>query len=206
MSEPGAGHREEWAERVRSAYACLPGGGTVEPGFGPLGVDVVAEDWPAAAALARDTLGLSYFDWLSAVDEGEDGIRVVAHLARHRPGAVEHLLQRTLLPAAAPVVGSVVEVYAGAGWHERETHEMFGVDFSRDGRVLDLAPLLLPDEFAGHPLRKDFVLVSRVVRPWPGAKEPGESDATRTTSRRRARPPGVPDPAVWGPRREDGDG
>ena len=56
-------------------------------------------------------------------------------------------------------------------------------------------PLLLPDGFAGHPLRKDFVLASRVAKEWPGAKEPGESHTGAT--RRRMRPPGVPDD--WGP-------
>ena len=81
-------------------------------------------------------------------------------------------------------------VYAGAGWHERETHEMFGIDFAGHE---PLDTLLLPDGFEGHPLRKDFVLASRVAKPWPGAKEPGESDGEASPSRRRTRPPGVPD-------------
>ena len=40
----------------------------------------------------------------------------------------------------------------------------------------NLVPLLLPDQFVGHPLRKDFVLAARAAKPWPGAKEPGESE------------------------------
>jgi NADH-quinone oxidoreductase subunit C len=46
------------------------------------------------------------------------------------------------------------------------------------------------------------VLAARVAKAWPGAKEPGESDAdTRgSPARRKTRPPGVPDPEVWGPR------
>jgi NADH-quinone oxidoreductase subunit C len=68
----------------------------------------------------------------------------------------------------------------------------------------NLVPLLLPDGFEGHPLRKDFVLASRVAKPWPGAKEPGESDhdlsAERSSpGRRRMLPPGVPAPDEWGP-------
>ena len=39
---------------------------------------------------------------------------------------------------------------------------------------------------------------------WPGAKEPGESDEGAAPSRRKTRPPGVPDPAVWGPRPDGG--
>jgi hypothetical protein len=63
-------------------------------------------------------------------------------------------------------------------------------------------PLLLPDGFEGHPLRKDFVLAARAAKAWPGAKEPGESDADVHSSpgRRKTRPPGVPDPETWGPR------
>jgi NADH:ubiquinone oxidoreductase subunit C len=78
---------------------------------------------------------------------------------------------------------------------------MFGVDFTEAGDVLTLEPLLLPEEFEGHPLRKDFVLASRVAKTWPGAKEPGESPSTPvpTRSRRPARPPGVPTPEEWGP-------
>jgi NADH:ubiquinone oxidoreductase subunit C len=115
---------------------------------------------------------------------------------------VEHLVLRTFVGREHPAVASVAGVFAGARWHERETHEMFGVDFTEDGAPLALERLLLADEFEGHPLRKDFVLASRVVKAWPGAKEPGESDASLRTprSRRRTRPPGVPDPEQWGPR------
>jgi NADH-quinone oxidoreductase subunit C len=56
-------------------------------------------------------------------------------------------------------------IYAGAAWHEREIHEMFGIDF--DG-LADTRHIYLPGSFEGHPLRKDFPLLSRVVKPWPG--------------------------------------
>jgi len=58
-----------------------------------------------------------------------------------------------------------VPFIAGADWHERECWEMFGVIF--DGHPA-LRHLYLPSEFEGHPLRKDFALLSRVVKPWPG--------------------------------------
>ena len=80
---------------------------------------------------------------------------------------------------------------------------MFGIDFEGfdDGTGLGLRPLLLPEGFEGTPLRKSFVLAARASKPWPGAKEPGESDAhpTRSPSRRKLLPPGVPD-LSWGPR------
>ncbi|PYC61749.1 hypothetical protein C7C46_33645, partial [Streptomyces tateyamensis] len=60
-------------------------------------------------------------------------------------------------------------------------------------------PLLLPDGFEGHPLRKEFVLAARVAKAWPGAKEPGESDHEGGSTRRKMQPVGVPDPNEWGP-------
>jgi NADH-quinone oxidoreductase subunit C len=170
-----------------------------DDGFGLLAVDVPVQGWLEAIRLARDELGLAFFDWLSAIDELDEGFRLVCHVAAHRPRLVEHLMVRTRLPRESPAVASVAEVFAGAEWHERETHEMFGVEFLRGGEVLDLASLLLPDSFEGHPLRKDFVLASRVAKDWPGAKEPGEGSDAETPARRRPRPAGVPDPREWGP-------
>jgi NADH-quinone oxidoreductase subunit C len=111
------------------------------------------------------------------------------------------VLLRTRVPADDLVVPSATGVWPGAAWHERETHEMFGVDFAGfdDGTGMGLRPLLLPDGFEGTPLRKSFVLAARASKPWPGAKEPGESDAHASPSRRKTLPPGVPDPS-WGPR------
>jgi len=63
-------------------------------------------------------------------------------------------------------------VFRGAEWHERETAEMFGVTFG-DGST---AALLLPSGFEGAPLRKDFLLTSRLVTEWPGLVEPRDVD------------------------------
>ncbi|HEX7744587.1 MAG TPA: NADH-quinone oxidoreductase subunit C, partial [Micromonosporaceae bacterium] len=135
--------------------------------------DVPPAQWRAALTVARDDaeLGCDFFDWLSAVDELADGFSLVAHVwsTRHRHG----LLLRTRVAREAAEVPSVVDVFPGAAWHERETYEMFGISFVGHP---DLKPLLLPPQFEGHPLRKEFVLASRVAKPWPGAKEPGESE------------------------------
>lgn len=173
-----------------------------EPGEVDETVDVEPAAWVATLAAARDR-GFTFFDWLTAVDELDDaarpGLDVVAHLwsvARR-----EHLLLRTRVPAGDLSLASATGVFAGAAWHERETYEMFGLDFP--GHPY-LVPLLLPEGFEGHPLRKDFVLAARAAKAWPGAKEPGESDADddAAPARRRTRPPGVPDPQGWGPRPE----
>ncbi|MFR9675346.1 NADH-quinone oxidoreductase subunit C [Streptomyces sp. TR06-5] len=182
----------------RGADALFGSGATAEEAYGLLTVDVPADTWTTALETARDELGCTYFDWLSAVDEPRDGFRVCAHLAalpgaRHRQ--VRRLLVRTTVPHDAPALPTATGVYAGAAWHERETHEMFGVDFTGHPNP---APLLLPDGFEGHPLRKDFVLAARVAKAWPGAKEPGES-GHGGPKRRQMLPPGVPDPNEWGP-------
>ncbi|WP_433793270.1 NADH-quinone oxidoreductase subunit C [Actinoplanes sp. CA-252034] len=170
----------------------VSGGG---PGHARAVVDVPAARWWFAAEAARDAgaLGCDFFDWLSAVDELDGGFSVVAHLwsTRRKHG----LLLRTRVSREDPEVESLVDLYPGAAWHERETFEMFGITFARHP---DLRPLLLPPEFEGHPLRKEFVLAARVAKPWPGAKEPGESEGG-ATKRAPMRPPGVPDPNDWGP-------
>ncbi|WP_335978370.1 NADH-quinone oxidoreductase subunit C [Streptomyces sp. CA2R106] len=169
-------------------------GATAEESYDLLTVDVPPAGWVTALTAARDVLGCTFFDWLSAVDEPGTGFRVCAHLVRLE-GGLGRLLVRTTVPHDAAELASATGVYAGAGWHERETHEMFGVAFTGHP---GMAPLLLPDEFEGHPLRKDFVLAARVAKAWPGAKEPGESH-DGGPKRRQMLPPGVPDPNDWGP-------
>ncbi|MGV9762951.1 NADH-quinone oxidoreductase subunit C [Micromonospora tulbaghiae] len=186
---------EEVGRRVVALLAPVEATASVSggQGYARATVDVPPASWADAVRAARDDaeLGLDFLDWLSAVDELADGFDVVLHLwsVRHRHG----LLLRTRVPRDTPVVASVVDLFPGAAWHERETHEMFGIGFAGHG---ELRPLLLPPEFEGHPLRKEFVLASRVAKPWPGAKEPGESEAGG--GRRPVRPPGVPAPGEWG--------
>lgn len=69
------------------------------------------------------------------------------------------------VPDEKPVIGTWVDIFPGANWHEREAWEMFGVVFSGHP---DLRHIYLPTEFEGHPLRKDFPLLARRVKPWPG--------------------------------------
>jgi NADH-quinone oxidoreductase subunit C len=182
-----------------------PGEAHVDSSYGQDTVDVPRAAWLAAHESARD-LGFTFFDWLTGVDQldaaDDPGFDVVSHL--WSMAAREHLFLRTRVPADDARLATLSGLFSGASWHERETFEMFGVTF--DGHP-NLVPLLLPDGFEGHPLRKDFILAARAAKSWPGAKEPGESDADVGSSpgRRKTRPPGVPDPATWGPRPPGGD-
>ena len=180
------------AARRLPAARCMSetGAGVTETGAGAVEtvtIDVPRQDWLAALAFARDVAGCDFFDWLTAVDELDQGFAVVVHLYSIESG--QHTLVRTLVPREDPVLATATGLFLGAGWAERETHEMFGVVF--DGHP-GLAPLLLPDGFEGHPLRKDFPLAARAAQEWPGAREPGERQASER-SRRRLVPPGVPE-------------
>jgi NADH-quinone oxidoreductase subunit C len=156
----------------------------VDAGFGPPTIDVSPASWVAALGAARSN-GAEFFDLLTAYDLGDDGFAVLAHVAT--VDAAEHVLVRTRVPREAATLATATGVYAGAGWHERETHEMFGIAF--EGNT-DLAPLLLSAGAPTTPLRKDTVLVARAARPWPGEKDPADSVGR---GRRRVLPAGVPE-------------
>jgi NADH-quinone oxidoreductase subunit C len=168
------------------AEAVAAAGGAAAESFGVVAIEVPRAAW-AAALGAGAAAGAAYLDFLTAYDELDDGFAVVAHIAT--TDAREHVLVRTRVPRDEPVLATATGVYAGAAWHERETHEMFGIAFAGND---DLEPLLLPAGFGAHPLRKDFVLAARVSVPWPGDKDPADSTGK---ARRRTLPPGVP--ADW---------
>jgi NADH-quinone oxidoreductase subunit C len=155
-------------------------------------VRVRPASWRRAAEIAKNVLGCDYLSFVSVIDwmptpviseegsgdtsapvqpremtfgvTGSEGrFQVFAHVESTRT----HLgfTVKTDCADDAPVVESWVPVYPGADWHEREAWEMFGVRF--DGHP-NLRHIYLPSAFEGHPGRKDFPLLSREVKPWPG--------------------------------------
>jgi len=146
--------------------------------------------WVEDVQAAKDD-GAVFFDFLTAVDLGDDGFEVVCRL--WDPQARTARLVTTRCDRADARVPTLTGLFAGAAWHERAVADMFGIAF--DGH--ETAPLLLPESFEGHPLRKDFPLAAREAKQWPGAKDPGESDADLAVPRRRrAKPLGARD---WSP-------
>lgn len=142
---------------------------------GNVRLDIPAASWRTTAEAVAATSG--QLDWLTGVDLGSAAragageIEVVAMFLRDD----ESLLVRTRVEYGEPLP-TVGDLFASAGWHERETAEMLGVTFTGG----DPRRLLLPESEAGYPLRRDFRLTARLDTPWPGA-EPG----------RRARVPGI---------------
>ena len=124
--------------------------------------DVVADEAPGGADQQR-----------SGVAGGDTRFQVFARLY----SVTDHIgiTLKADLDDEDPRIESVHDIYAGADWHEREAWEMYGFDFAGHP---GLRHIYLPGEFEGHPLRKDFPLLAREVKPWPGIVDveplPGE--------------------------------
>lgn len=144
----------------------------VDPSFDQLTVTVEPSAFPQAAQVCKEAsdLACTFFDFLTGVDEREDGFAVVAHV--YSPEHRHSVTLRAVAPGGReqPRMPSLTGVYRGANWHERETYDMFGVVF--EGHPGLLPRILTSENFEGWPLRKDFKLTTRLVKPWPGDKEP----------------------------------
>ena len=90
-----------------------------------------------------------FLEDVSGVDV-QEGILVVYHFDRYDRS--ERLTVRVLTSHDAPSVPSIVSVFSGADWHERECFDFFGVVFENHP---NLKPLLLPDDLGVHPLLKE---------------------------------------------------
>jgi NADH-quinone oxidoreductase subunit C len=175
-----------------------------------LWVRVNATAWRRAGEVCRDQLGMTYFCFLSGIDWldnpallGEKawdpeaasvawGVAPAAEIVTGVAGGdtrfqvfarlynvVTHvgITLKADLDGDDPRVDSWVPLFRGADWHEREAWEMYGFDFvDHPG----LRHMYLPTEFEGRPLRKDFPLLARMVKPWPGLVDvepiPGEGE------------------------------
>ncbi len=144
--------------------------------FGVLTIWVDQEHWVQAAQTCRDEPLLAYdmFDNLFGIDARDDGLDVVAVLYSTSTGNRIALRTRCAGGRDEPTCTSITEVYRGADWMERESWDMFGIDFP--GHPSIGPRILTVENFEGWPLRKDFHLASRVAKPWPGVNEPAELD------------------------------
>jgi len=162
--------------------------------FATFTVWVAPAGWHAAAQLCRDESLLDYdlFDCLLGVDARDDGFDVVAVLYSTSTGNRICLRTRCDGGRDAPVCPSIADIYRGADWMERETYDMFGIDF--EGHPGLEPRILTVENFEGWPLRKDFHLASRVAKPWPGVKEPAELDDEGNVIERAPELGGAPGP------------
>lgn len=109
----------------------------------------------------RDLCGVDY------LGKKEPRFEVVYHLysMKHR-----HMIRiKAEVPENDSYIDSVVGIWRGADWHERECYDMFGITFNGHP---DLRRILLPEDWEGHPLRKDYQLKSDLgEKEWKGIKE-----------------------------------
>ncbi len=115
-------------------------------------VTVPPERWVDAARLAGETLGCRYFSFLTAVDWKAEGFDVVCRLENLERGIGLILKTRIGRDAACP---SLTGLFRGALWMERECYDLFGIRF--EGHP-DLRRILLPEDWEGYPLRKDYAV------------------------------------------------
>jgi NADH:ubiquinone oxidoreductase subunit C len=130
------------------------------------------------ATFLRDDLGLRFFTFLSAIDRSElgdepGGLELLLHI--YGPDNGVHANVHVPVAMEGAVVPSLTSVFLGAIWHERETHEFYGIAFEGHPRLVGL---YLPEDFEGHPGLRSFKLPTRTaVKDWPGAKDPEEAAA-----------------------------
>ncbi len=161
-----------YAEHVADVLDAEP----VVARHGTVKAHVPKERWIDALTKARDDLGLVFFSWLSAIDwsnqvevgdppaeEVDERLELLCTISDLSEG--KRVTISTEVSKDDPTMPTATGVYRGANWHERETFEMFGIDFTGHP---DLKKLYLVEDFEGNPLRKSFPLLSREVKPWPG--------------------------------------
>jgi NADH-quinone oxidoreductase subunit C len=132
-----------------------------------LGAEVPRESLPEVLRVLRDGFGYRFYVVGTATDRPTEieVIHGVRNLDTH-----DEMFLKTHLPREAPEVDSAALVFPGAEWHEREMFDLFGIRFRSHP---DPRRILLPDDYEGHPLRKDFPIDAA----W-GYRPPTRSEAT----------------------------
>jgi len=120
--------------------------------FGELTLTIAPTEIRAACATVQ-TAGYNFFEDLTAVDwyPLTPRFQLSYHILSF--GMKERIRLRVLLDEADPTVDSITLVWAGANFYEREVFDLFGIRFADHP---DLRRIMLPDDWKGHPLRKDY--------------------------------------------------
>jgi len=201
--------REAILAQVTEVFGDAIVGSHIRPGD-DLWIRVVRDSWVDVHEFASRRLGCTYFSFLSGLDwlpspfgrdmDSQEDIITQGTEAKELPPMTTGyaggdtrfqvfsrlnstseafgITFKTDLPDDDLSVRTLVPVFLGAAWHEREAREMFGFTFVGHPYPVNL---YLPGAFEGHPLRKDFPLLSRRVKPWPGIVDvepmPGDDSA-----------------------------
>ena len=144
--------------------------------FDTLKINVDISSWIDTHKILKKDFNQSFFNWLSAVDWDNEvktgdapkepvtpSFEILSCLSQTNSNNL--VISSTVISKENAEIESLVDVFAGANWHEREAYEMFGINFLNHP---NLTKLYLPDDYEGNPLLKSFELISREVKPWPG--------------------------------------
>lgn len=105
-------------------------------------------------------IDMDYFEFNTCVDHPPDELHLVYSLYSTK---LRHRAQfKAVLDRFNPVVDTVSNIWFNAEWNEREVFDLFGVFFNNHK---DLRRLMMPEDWEGHPLRKDYMHPNLVARP-----------------------------------------
>jgi NADH-quinone oxidoreductase subunit C len=127
---------------------------------GELTLEIAAEHIVGVCEYLKQVQNFVRLSTVTAVDwyPEEPRFEVVYHL--HSPERNERLRLKCRLAGTNPEIDSVTPVWRGAGWYERETFDLFGVRFRNHP---DLRRIMLPEDWDGYPLRKDYPVTGNRV-------------------------------------------
>lgn len=109
--------------------------------------------WLGAARFLKENTSFRVLEDLNVVDYLDRNPRFDLAIVLLSLEPVASLRLKTLVPEDPPEVESLTSVWSGANWYEREMYDLFGIRFHGHP---DLRRILLPADYHGHPLRKDY--------------------------------------------------
>ncbi len=164
-------------ERIRAALW----EGSFQPRVARDGMAAIEVDPPSyrdCMRLLRDACGFEANTYVTAIDHwpAEPRFELLVQLLSHAHG--DRVRVHVRLPGADPHIATIVDLWPGAAYAERECYDMFGIRFDgHDG----LKRLLMPDEYGHFPLRKDFphhgIEPDRLYRAWERERSRSEGRA-----------------------------
>jgi NADH-quinone oxidoreductase subunit C len=120
--------------------------------FGELTLTIMSTEIRAACS-AVQAAGYNFFEDMTAVDWFPLSPRFQLSYHILSFGLKERIRMRVLLEEAEPSIDSITPVWPGANYYEREVFDLFGIHFADHP---DLRRIMMPDDWKGHPLRKDY--------------------------------------------------
>lgn len=148
--------KEKWPNAIKNEYELCD----------QRSLDISKESLIAICSFTKQSCGFEVLMDLTGVDYLEPTKHTKVIYMLHNPTNYDRL--RLIVSAAREeTLPSVCAIWEGANWFERELYDLFGINF--EGHP-DLTRILMPDNWIGHPLRKDYALTEEPVEFKHGVK------------------------------------